>query len=102
MKQRLMDIYFSEGGDLTDRAVLVKAAAECGLDADETRKLLASDEDVAHIEAEANSAKEAGIDGVPCFIFGGLIAVGGAQSPEHLAQAIERAANELAGRAAAE
>src|SRR6267142_1536888 len=89
MKQRLMDLYFAEGGDLTDRAVLVKAAAECGLDADEVRKLLASDADVAHIEAEANSAKEAGIDGVPCFIFGGLIAVGGAQSPEHLAQAIE-------------
>ncbi len=29
MKQRLMDLYFTEGGDLTDREVLVKAA--CGL-----------------------------------------------------------------------
>ena len=34
MKQRLMELYFSEGGDLTDRDVLAKAAADCGLDAD--------------------------------------------------------------------
>jgi predicted DsbA family dithiol-disulfide isomerase len=39
---------------------------------------------------------------VPCFIFGGLLAVSGAQAPEHLAQAIERAANESAKRPAAE
>ena len=51
---------------------------------------------------EANSAKEAGIDGVPCFILGGVIAVQGAQTPEHLAQAIDRAADEYAKRQAAE
>ncbi len=37
MKQRLMDLYFTEGGDLTDSAVLVQAAADCGLDANEVR-----------------------------------------------------------------
>ena len=102
MKQRLMDLYFTEGGDLTDRAVLVKAAADCGLDADLIRQRLASEQDVERIEKEAESAKEAGIDGVPCFIFGGLVAVQGAQAPEHLAQAIERAADEYAKRVAAE
>jgi uncharacterized membrane protein len=35
-------------------------------------------------------AKEAGIDGVPCFIFGGSVIVTGAQSPEYLANAIAR------------
>ncbi len=48
----------------------------------------------ARVEQEADAAKEAGIDGVPCFIFAGVLAVQGAQSPEHLAQAIERAAKE--------
>ena len=33
MKQRLMDLYFTEGADLTNRAVLVQAAADIGLDA---------------------------------------------------------------------
>src|SRR5262245_38243341 len=32
MKQKLMDLYFTEGGDLTEPEVLVKAAADCGLD----------------------------------------------------------------------
>ena len=102
MKQRLMDLYFSEGADLSDREVLVKAAAECGMDAGQVRELLASDQDVDRVEAEAMSAKEAGIEGVPCFIFGGLFALSGAQPPQVLAQAIERAAAELANRVAAE
>ena len=92
MKQRLMDLYFTEGADLTSHAVLAQAAADIGLDAETTRKALASDKDVAEIEREALSAKEAGIDGVPCFIFGGKFAISGAQAPEYLAEAIERMA----------
>jgi predicted DsbA family dithiol-disulfide isomerase len=92
MKQRLMDLYFTEGADLTNRAVLVQAAADVGLDPEDVRAALDSDRDVAQVEAEALSAKEAGIEGVPCFIFGGKFAVSGAQSPEYLAEAIARAA----------
>lgn len=102
MKQRLMEIYFTEGGDLTDRAVLVQAAAECGLDPDRVRALLASDTDVERVESEAQSAKEAGIEGVPFFIFDRRIAVSGAHAPEYLAQAIESAASERHSGAAAE
>ena len=92
MKQRLMDLYFTEGADLTNHAVLVQAAADVGLDAEDVRAALESDQDVAEVEREAQSAKEAGIEGVPMFIFGGKFAVSGAQAPEYLAQAIERAA----------
>ena len=92
MKQKLMDLYFTEGADLTNHAVLVQAAADVGLDADDIRDALASDQDVAEIEREALSAKEAGIEGVPCFIFGGKFAVSGAQAPEYLAEAIARVA----------
>ena len=93
MKQRLMDLYFTEGADLTNHAVLVQAAADIGLDAEDIREALASDQDVAEIENEAQSAKEAGIEGVPCFIFGGKFAVSGAQAPEYLAEAISRLAH---------
>ena len=92
MKQRLMDLYFSEGADLTNHAVLVQAAADIGLGAEDIREALASDQDVAEIEREALSAKEAGIEGVPCFILGGKFAVSGAQAPEYLAEAIARVA----------
>ena len=92
MKQRLMDLYFTEGADLTNQAVLVQAAADVGLDPEDVRAALASDQDVALIEQEAQSAKESGIEGVPCFIFGGKFAISGAQAPEYLAEAIERLA----------
>ena len=51
---------------------------------------------------EINLNGYAGISGVPCFILGNVFAVSGAQSPEHLAGAIERAAAEYAKREAAE
>jgi predicted DsbA family dithiol-disulfide isomerase len=102
MKQRLMEIYFSEGGDLTQSETLVKAAADCGLDGNQVRALLASDQDVERVDRETQSAKDAGIEGVPCFIIGGMIALSGAQPPEYLAAAIERAAAEQARRVAAE
>jgi len=92
MKQRLMDLYFTEGADLTDREVLVRAAADSGLDGDQVRLWLAGGKDVAEVEQQANAAKEAGISGVPTFIFGQKLAVSGAQAPDVLAQAIEQAA----------
>jgi predicted DsbA family dithiol-disulfide isomerase len=96
MKQRLMDLYFADGGDLSDPKVLIQAAVDFGMDGDLVRRLLASDADVDRIENEAESAKEAGIDGVPCFIFGGSAIVTGAQSPEYLASAIQRVAGQQA------
>jgi predicted DsbA family dithiol-disulfide isomerase len=90
MKQRLMELYFAEGADLSDSKVLIKAAVVCGMNGDLVRRLLASDAEVDRIETDATAAKEAGIDGVPCFIFGSSVIVTGAQSPEYLASAIER------------
>jgi predicted DsbA family dithiol-disulfide isomerase len=98
MKQRLMELYFTEGADLTDHEVLVKAAADCHMDADLTRELLASDRDVDRVSQEAGQAKQAGIDGVPCFIFGGVLAVSGAQDPVYLADAMARACDEVKRR----
>lgn len=93
MKQRLMELYFTVGADLSDREVLVQAAADVGLDAAMMRDKLAGNDDVERVESAANAAKDAGIDGVPTFILGGIAAVTGAQSPEVLADAIEQIAN---------
>ena len=92
MKQRLMDLYFTEGADLSNPAVLVQAAGDIGLDPEDVRGALASDKDVDQVTRQAQQAKEAGIDGVPCFIFGGKFAVSGAQEPAYLAEAIARLA----------
>jgi predicted DsbA family dithiol-disulfide isomerase len=94
MKQRLMDLYFTEGADLTDSEVLIQAAADVGLDADDVRARLASDADVEETTQAADAAKNAGISGVPTFIIGGRYAVSGAQAPETLAQVIRKVAAE--------
>ena len=94
MKQRLMELYFTEGADLSDNEVLVRAARECGMNSEEVRRRLATDADVEEVTAEAEAAKTAGIDGVPHFIIGGRFAVSGAQAPEYLAATIQRAASE--------
>jgi predicted DsbA family dithiol-disulfide isomerase len=99
MKQTLMDFYFTQGGDLTDRETLVRAASAAGLDAERVRADLASDKDVAEVEREAEAAKEAGIQGVPMFIFDGRFALSGAQAPETIAEAIERASQQSADAA---
>ncbi|HEV2628261.1 MAG TPA: DsbA family oxidoreductase [Pseudolabrys sp.] len=96
MKQRLMDLYFTEGADLSNRAVLVQAAADVGLDPENVRGALDSDQDIAEIEREVEAAKEAGIQGVPCFILDGKYAISGAQAPEALAQAIEQVSAQAA------
>ena len=100
MKQRLMELYFRDGGDLTDTAVLVQAAADCGLDADDVRRRLASDEDVELISAQAKDAADKGISGVPTFVFAGKYAVSGAQPAEQLARAIRQVSSEVNAQAA--
>src|ERR1700676_570366 len=58
MKQRLIELYFAEGADLSDAKVLIQAAVDCGMDGDLVRRLLASDADIYRIENDVSSAKE--------------------------------------------
>ena len=100
MKQRLMELYFRDGGDLTDVNVLVQAAADVGLDADDVRRRLATDEDVALISDWAQEASDKGISGVPTYVFAQKYAVSGAQPAELLARAIRQVSAEVNAQAA--
>jgi predicted DsbA family dithiol-disulfide isomerase len=100
MKQRLMELYFRDGGDLTDTNVLVQAAADCGLDAEDVRQRLATDEDVERISAQAKEASDKGISGVPTFVFAQKYAVSGAQPADQLARAIRQVSGEINAQAA--
>jgi predicted DsbA family dithiol-disulfide isomerase len=100
MKQRLMELYFRDGGDLTDVNVLVQAAADCGLDAEDVRRRLSTDEDVALISGQAKEAADKGISGVPTFVFAQKYAVSGAQPPDQLARAIRQVSAEINAQAA--
>ncbi|MGB3043629.1 MAG: DsbA family oxidoreductase [Xanthobacteraceae bacterium] len=100
VKQRLMELYFRDGGDLTDPDVLVQAATDCGMDAATVRQRLATEEDVDVVTAQAQEAADKGIGGVPTYVFAGKYAVSGAQPPEQLARAIRQVSAEVNAEAA--
>jgi predicted DsbA family dithiol-disulfide isomerase len=100
MKQRLMELYFRDGGDLTDPEVLVQAAADVGLDAEDVRRRLATDEDVALVSGQAQEAADKGVSGVPTYVFAQKYAVSGAQAPDLLARAIRQVSAEVNAQAA--
>jgi predicted DsbA family dithiol-disulfide isomerase len=89
--ERLFRAYFLEGRFVGDRDELVAAAAASGLPEGEAREFLASDALRAEVEAEHREAHEAGITGVPFFIFNGRTAVSGAHDPPTLLEAIAAA-----------
>jgi predicted DsbA family dithiol-disulfide isomerase len=90
MVSRLFALYFTEGADIGNREVLIKAAVEVGLDAPLVTQLLTTEADLDPVIAEINGAGKMGITGVPTFIFAGRFAISGAHPAETLKKAIEQ------------
>ncbi len=96
MVERLFMAYWSEGKDIGDRDVLARCAGEAGINAEQIRELLDTEQDVAETSAEIAHATSIGVTGVPTFILAQSYALVGAQSPDVLADAIGRVAKEVA------
>lgn len=94
--ERLFMAYWSEGQDVSDREVLARCADDVGINAGQIRELLDSGQDVEETRAEIQHATNIGVTGVPTFILAQSYALVGAQSPEVLADAIGRVAEEMA------
>ena len=90
--RELFSLYFEQGADIGDRAVLVEAARKSGMDAPVVESLLATDVDRDTVSAEIATASRMGVTGVPCFLLEGKYAVMGAQDASTLADAIRQVA----------
>ncbi len=91
---RLFKLYFTEGADIGNHAVLIKAGADSGMDTAIIEALLPTDAEEAGVIGEIATSKQLGITGVPCFIFNQKYAVSGAQTPDVLIEAMQGAINE--------
>jgi predicted DsbA family dithiol-disulfide isomerase len=94
MKERLFAAYFTEGQSPSSHGTLTRLAVEVGLDPDEVQDVLDSDtfaEEVRHDEARAGAL---GATGVPFFVIDEAFGVSGAQPPDVLLGALERAWSE--------
>lgn len=91
MAEVLFAAYFLEGVNITDRNALAAAAGRAGLDRDAAAAYLASDADRDLVGEADIEARNAGIGGVPFFIFNRRVGVSGAQEADALLEAMEQA-----------
>jgi predicted DsbA family dithiol-disulfide isomerase len=84
MKERLMRARFTDSQLVSDHDTLVALAVEVGLDADEVRAMLDSDQFADAVRDDERTAQEFGITGVPMFVVDRAFGASGAQPPEQL------------------
>ena len=90
VKERLLRAYFTEGEAVGDHAVLVRLAAEAGLDAAEVGDVLLEQRYAADVRADEAEASALGISGVPFFVVDRTYGVSGAQPAEQLLAVLQR------------
>lgn len=95
-RRALFSAYWQAGRDIGDLAVLQSLATECGLDSDALAAALAAGRYLDEVRADSADALEAGISGVPAFVFAGKYLVTGAQPPETLRRIVALVRNTLA------
>ena len=92
--ERLFAAYLTHGEALGDIDVLVRIAADAGLDAGEARAVLESDAFADAVRADEARAHSFGISGVPFFAIDERSGVSGAQPPEVILDALRQAWSE--------
>ncbi|MFF8595173.1 DsbA family oxidoreductase [Streptomyces sp. NPDC015220] len=96
MVERLLRAYHTEALIITDHDVLVRLAEEAGLDAAETREVLAGDAYADDVRADQRRARELGVCGVPSVVIDGRPPVSGVMDPAALAELLESARSHAA------
>jgi len=84
--------YFQEGCNIGDLDELSAIGRSVGLDGGALDDYLDSSTDVSWVRDQNSQAHRMGVNGVPCFLIDGELALQGAQPPEVLARLLDAAA----------
>jgi predicted DsbA family dithiol-disulfide isomerase len=90
LKEALFTANFTDGLSTSDHEVLVRAAANAGLDGRKARAILASDKFAAEVRSEEELWRNRGIQAVPSIVFNQRWMVQGGQPPEVFEQVIRK------------
>jgi predicted DsbA family dithiol-disulfide isomerase len=101
-KERLLRAYMTDGEPIGEPEVLVRLAADIGLDPAEVRTMLESGGYSREVRADESEARDLGIRGVPFFVFDGRYGVSGAQPADALLGVLRRVWDELPDTPAAD
>ena len=91
LKEALLEAYFVDVRDVADHEQLAEIAVGAGLAEDDVRRVLASDEHLAEVDADGDAAQDLGAGGVPFFVIDRRFGISGAQPVEVFTQTLERA-----------
>jgi predicted DsbA family dithiol-disulfide isomerase len=89
--EELFHGYFTEGLDIGEAEILVSLAVRAGLDGNQVRRLLRSEEGAGAVREEEAQGHQLGIRGVPYFVLNGANTLSGAQPVETFVSEIEQA-----------
>ena len=89
----LFKVYFTENKELADHQLLQKIGEDCGLDREEVKSLLESDQYREEVIADEQMAYRSNIHAVPFFVIG-KYGISGAQTTEGLKEALVAAMQE--------
>ncbi|MDP3762200.1 MAG: DsbA family oxidoreductase [Ramlibacter sp.] len=92
LKKALLKAYFTDGRSPGDHDVLVRAAAEAGLDTARAREILAGDEFASEVREREQFYLDQGIHAVPAVIVNDRHLIQGGQPPEVFEQALRQIA----------
>ncbi|MCJ8355273.1 DsbA family oxidoreductase [Novacetimonas hansenii] len=94
MTERLFRAYFTDNFPLADHDVLVGLAQDIGLDGDAVRAVLKGNDCAEDVRRDESRASQAGVHGVPFFVFDGAYALSGAQPKAQLLAALRQSWND--------
>jgi predicted DsbA family dithiol-disulfide isomerase len=94
LKRALLVAYHCRGDNPARHDVLVKAAAEAGLDGQRAREVLAGDAYAAEVRASVSRWRRLGIDSVPSVVINERHLMQGGQTVETYERALRRIADE--------
>lgn len=89
-EEALFESHFLEGENVGDINILVSIAEKLGIDQEEARQVLSSDQFDNDVNHDISEAKNNGISGVPFFVLNGKYAVSGAQPVQAFEEALQQ------------
>jgi protein disulfide-isomerase len=90
LEELLFKAYLTDGKNVNDLDTLSKLGKEVGIDSEEIKQVLESNEYTKEVQQDIEQAQSIGVQGVPFFVFDNKYAISGAQPATTFLQTLER------------
>lgn len=90
LEELLFKAYLTDGKNVNDLDTLSKLGKKVGIDSEEIKQVLESNEYTKEVQQDIEQAQSIGVQGVPFFVFDNKYAISGAQPATTFLQTLER------------